>query len=100
MIIFSNTTYFSDRRDWGGLNARLGRFWWIDLDGKRSREDTYNPHAVHRFLKIPPALIDDWLTLFSTNLFDHLSDEDARAWLARATKMAEWIRTDLQQHNK
>ncbi|PCH83208.1 MAG: preprotein translocase [Piscirickettsiaceae bacterium] len=91
-------SYFSDVKDWGELKARLGHFWWIDLGGERYREDIYNPHAVHRFLKIPPVLIDDWLLLFSTNLHEHLPKESAEIWLARATQMAEWIRTDLQQH--
>lgn len=93
-------SYFAEVKDWDELKARLGHFWWIDLGGKRYREDIYNPHAVHRFLKISPALIDDWLVLFSSNLSDHLSDGDAKAWFTRATKMAEWIRTDLQEHSK
>jgi len=91
-------SYFSEVKDWGELKARIGHFWWIDLGGERYREDIYNPHAVHRHLRIPPVLIDDWLVLFSSNVYEHLSKEHADIWLARATKMAEWIRTDLQQH--
>lgn len=93
-------SYFSAVKDWDELKARIGHFWWIDLGGERYREDIYNPHAVHRYLKIPPILIDDWLLLFSTNLYEHLPKELAAIWFARATKMAEWIRTDLQQHKK
>ncbi len=91
--------YFSEVKDWDELKARIGHFWWIDLGGERYREDIYNPHFVHRHLKIPPILIDDWIQLFSTNLHEHLTKETAGVWLARATKMAEWIRTDLQQHS-
>lgn len=92
--------YFSEVKDWDELKARISHFWWIDLGGERYREDIYNPHAVHRHLKIPPILIDDWLLLFSSNLYQHLPKELADTWLARATKMAEWIRIDLQQHKK
>ena len=91
-------SYFSEVKDWDELKVRIGHFWWIDLGGKRYREDIYNPHAVHRHLKIPPVLIDDWLLLFEENLHEHLSDELASIWFARASKMAEWIRTDLQEH--
>lgn len=91
-------SYFSAVKDWPELKAHIGHFWWIDLGGERYREDIYNPHAVHRHLRIPPALIDDWLVLFETNLRDCLPEEPARLWLARATKMAEWIRYDLEQH--
>lgn len=93
-------SYFSEIKDWDELKARIGHFWWIDLGGERYREDIYNPHFVHRHLKIPPILIDDWILLFSTNLYEHLPKEAADVWLARATKMAEWIRTDLQEHTK
>ena len=92
--------YFSAIKDWGELKKRIGHFWWIDLGGERYREDVYNPHAVHRHLQIPPDLIDDWLTLFAANLHDHLPADEANTWLARATKMAEWIRIDLQQHQQ
>lgn len=92
--------FFSEVKDWDELKDRIGHFWWIDLGGERYREDIYNPHAVHRYLKIPPILIDDWLVLFSGNLYNHLPKELADIWLARATTMAEWIRTDLQQHQE
>lgn len=92
--------YFAAVKDWDELKARIGHFWWIDLGGERYREDVYNPHAVHRHLHIPPDLIDDWLTLFAQNLQEHLPTDAATAWLARATKMAEWIRIDLQQHQQ
>jgi len=92
--------FFSEVKDWDELKERIGHFWWIDLGGERYREDIYNPHAVHRYLKIPPILIDDWLVLFSGNLYNHLPKELADIWLARATTMAEWIRTDLQQHQE
>lgn len=92
--------YFSEVKDWDELKARIGHFWWIDLGGERYREDIYNPHAVHRYLNIPPDLIDDWLVLFSGHLYEHLPKDHADSWLARATKMAEWIRTDLQQHQE
>ena len=90
--------YFSAVKDWPMLKQRIGHFWWLDLGGERFREDIYNPHAVHRHLQIPPALIDDWLLLFEDNLRDQLPEDQANTWLDRATKMAEWIRTDLQQH--
>jgi len=90
-------SYFSTVKDWDELKARIGHFWWIDLGGERYREDVYNPHAVHRHLQIPPDLIDDWLVLFAANLRDQLPTAAADAWLTRATKMAEWIRIDLQQ---
>ena len=92
--------YFSEVKDWDELKDRIGHFWWIDLGGERYCQDIYNPHAVHRYLKIPPILIDDWLVLFSGNLYNHLPKELADIWLARATTMAEWIRTDLQQHQE
>ncbi len=92
--------YFSEVKDWDELKDRIGHFWWIDLGGERYRQDIYNPHAVHRHLKIPPILLDDWVALFSSNLYKHLPKELADIWLARATKMAEWIGTDLQQHQE
>ncbi|MDF1829453.1 group III truncated hemoglobin [Cycloclasticus pugetii] len=92
--------YFSEVKDWDELKQRIDHFWWIDLGGKRYREDIYNPHAVHRYLKIPPSLVDDWVALFSRNLYEHLPKKYADIWLVRATKMAEWIRTDLQQHQE
>jgi len=93
-------SYFSEVKDWDELKERLGHFWWIDLGGERYREDIYNPHAVHRYLRLPPELIDDWLVLFSGNLHEHLDEDSANAWMARATQMAEWIRTDLKEHMK
>lgn len=92
--------YFSVVKDWDELKDRISHFWWIDLGGERFREDVYNPHAIHRHLHIPPDLIDDWLALFAQNLKDHLPQEAASSWLQRATKMAEWIRIDLQQHQQ
>ena len=92
--------YFSSVKNWDELKTRIGHFWWLDLGGERYREDVYNPHAVHRHLQIPPTLIDDWLALFKANLDDNLPADAASAWLTRATKMAEWIRIDLQQHQQ
>ena len=94
------SVFFAEVKDWDELKARISHFWWIDLGGERYREDIYNPHAVHRFLKIPPELLDDWLALFTANLKQHLDEDSAAAWLARATQMAEWIRTDLIEHQK
>lgn len=91
-------SYFSAVKDWDELKPRLAHFWWLDLGGERSRPDIYNPHAIHRQLQIPPALIDDWLQLFEANLNEHLPPDQAQAWFGRASKMAEWIRTDLQNH--
>ena len=93
-------SYFSEVNDWPMLKQRIGHFWWIDLGGERFREDVYNPHAVHRHLRIPPELIDDWLQLFESNLAEQLPAEPAQAWLGRATKMAAWIRTDLERYQQ
>ena len=92
--------YFSEVKNWPMLKQRIGHFWWIDLGGERFREDVYNPHAVHRHLQIPPALVDDWLQLFESNLTAQLPTDQAQAWLGRATKMAEWIRIDLHQQGQ
>ncbi len=92
--------YFEQVRDWDELKQRIGHFWWLDLGGERYREDVYNPHAVHRHLQIPPALVDDWLELFSNTLYACLDEEQATTWFERAKKMAEWVRTELEKRSE
>ena len=87
---------FAEVRDWDEVKARIGHFWWIDLGGQRYRDDVYNPHTVHRHFGVRPEQVDPWLRLFEATVRDHLPVELADAWLARVRRMAEWVRTELQ----
>ncbi|GAB4360379.1 MAG: hypothetical protein Kow0073_19660 [Immundisolibacter sp.] len=83
-------------RDWDEVKARIAHFWWLDLGGERYREDIYNPHTVHRHFGVQSEQVDPWLRLFEATLRDHLTPDDADIWLARARRMADWVRTELQ----
>jgi hemoglobin len=87
---------FAPVRDWDEVKARIAQFWWLELGGQRYRDDTYNPHTVHRHFGVRPEQVDPWLRLFEATLRDHLPSEDADLWLARARRMADWVRTELQ----
>lgn len=87
---------FAEVRDWDEVKARIGHFWWLDLGGQRYRDDIYNPHTVHRRFGVRPEQVDPWLRLFEATVRDHLPAELAEVWLGRARRMAEWVRTELQ----
>ncbi|MEA3219203.1 group III truncated hemoglobin [Immundisolibacter sp.] len=87
---------FAEVRDWDEVKARIGHFWWIDLGGERYRDDVYNPHTVHRHFGVRPEQVDPWLRLFEATVRDHLPAELAEVWLTRARRMADWVRTELQ----
>jgi len=87
---------FAGVRDWDEVKARIGHFWWLDLGGQRYRDDVYNPHTVHRHFGVRPEQVDPWLRLFETTVRDHLPAELADVWLTRVRRMAEWVRTELQ----
>lgn len=87
---------FAEVRDWDEVKARIGHFWWLDLGGQRYRDDIYNPHTVHRRFGVRPEQVDPWLRLFEATVRDHLPAELAEVWLARVRRMAEWVRTELQ----
>lgn len=87
---------FAGVRDWDEVKARIGHFWWLDLGGQRYRDDIYNPHTVHRHFGVRPEQVDPWLRLFETTVRDHLPAELADVWLTRVRRMAEWVRTELQ----
>lgn len=87
---------FAEVRDWDEVKARIGHFWWIDLGGQRYRDDVYNPHTVHRHFGVRPEQVDPWLRLFEATVRDHLPAELAEVWLTRARRMADWVRTELQ----
>jgi hemoglobin len=87
---------FAQVRDWDEVKARIGHFWWLDLGGQRYRDDIYNPHTVHRRFGVRPEQVDPWLRLFEATVRDHLPAELAEVWLARVRRMAEWVRTELQ----
>jgi hemoglobin len=87
---------FAEVRDWDEVKARIGHFWWLDLGGQRYRDDIYNPHTVHRHFGVRPEQVDPWLRLFEATVRDHLPAELAEVWLARVRRMAEWVRTELQ----
>ncbi|HEY0676587.1 MAG TPA: group III truncated hemoglobin [Immundisolibacter sp.] len=87
---------FAGVRDWDEVKARIGHFWWLDLGGQRYRDDVYNPHTVHRHFGVRPEQVDPWLRLFETTVRDHLPAELADVWLTRVRRMADWVRTELQ----
>ncbi len=87
---------FAEVRDWDEVKARIGHFWWIDLGGERYRDDVYNPHTVHRHFGVRPEQVDPWLRLFEATVRDHLPAELAEVWLTRVRRMADWVRTELQ----
>jgi hemoglobin len=87
---------FAEVRDWNEVKARIGHFWWIDLGGERYRDDVYNPHTVHRHFGVRPEQVDPWLRLFEATVRDHLPVELAEVWLTRVRRMADWVRTELQ----
>jgi hemoglobin len=88
---------FAQVKDWDEVKARIGHFWWIDLGGKRYRDDIYNPHTVHRHFGVRPEQVDPWLRLFEATVRDHLPADLAEVWLSRARRMAEWVRVELQK---
>jgi hemoglobin len=87
---------FAQVRDWDEVKARIAHFWWLDLGGDRYRDDIYNPHTVHRHFGARPEQVDPWLRLFEATLRDHLPQDLADIWLTRARRMADWVRTELQ----
>lgn len=87
---------FAKVSDWDEVKARIAHFWWLDLGGERYRADIYNPHTVHRHFGVRPEQVDPWLRLFEATLRDRLSPDDADTWLTRARRMADWVRTELQ----
>lgn len=87
---------FAQVRDWAQVKARIAHFWWLDLGGERYRDDVYNPHTVHRHFGVRPEQVAPWLRLFEATVRDHLPPDLADIWLTRVRRMADWVRTELQ----
>jgi hemoglobin len=78
--------------DWDEHKARLTHFWWLSLGGPAYRQDRYRVAEKHMPVGVTHALIDDWLKLFQETLNDHLPEEVAALWFARASNMGDSLR--------
>lgn len=83
---------FASVVDWDEHKAHLAHFWWVSLGGERYRSKPYNVGAKHYEAGVTDPLVDDWLALFRRTLDDHLPNELADLWHARASRMGESIR--------
>lgn len=90
--------FFAHVTDVDAVATRIARFWWRDLGGApQVPGEVFNPHRVHRHFGVTPESVDWWLEVFAATLEEHLPEEIAAAWLARATKFADWTRTELKR---
>ena len=88
--------FFAHVTDIDAVATRIARFWWHDLGGApRIAGEVFNPHAVHRHFGVTPESVDAWLEVFASTLRDHLPDDTAAIWLARAAKFADWTRVEV-----
>jgi hemoglobin len=75
---------FAVVRDWPEHKRHLTHFWWVALGGKPYRSEPYRVAQKHAAAGFTPELLAHWLDLFRATLMQHLPEELAQQWYARA----------------
>ena len=83
---------FSRVTDWPQHLEILTHFWWVTLGGSRYLTHPYAVAERHEEAGFTPALLVDWLALFTETVNTALPAEQANPWLERAQRIGTSLR--------
>ena len=86
--------------DWPAHIHILTHFWWVTLGGNRYLSHNYEVAQKHEKAGFTPALLVEWLTLFTQTVQSAVPPELAVPWLDRAQRMGKSLTLMHEWHQQ